>query len=368
MVEKYITIDLIMQVNYVFSLLILSLIGFIILRRLLLLPFDYWNDRRKQVYTRLLANILKYHERPQRFTSKKLLRVRNFMDRMSLEEILIDKLETTENERLKNMLTQIYENLGLFEWRKKMLGYLNVWERRITVDILGKSLSKKAIAPLMRISLRDRDEDVRFLAVKSLGRLKAVESIGNIIKLIEKLPSERCAVVADIMINFGLDSVPHIVKQLDSRNANTKYWCLRSLVEIPVPADHPDMPQIRSKLMSLLDDPNPEVRGYSAICLSRLGVNESVGRIRELLRSDKDPYVRSHAALALGTLKDPSAIEDLVNSLPDENWDVSFNASQSLAKFGQKVEQIIKNNPSCSISLAWARCMEVADEVGINEF
>ncbi|MFA5105135.1 MAG: hypothetical protein WC527_08175 [Candidatus Margulisiibacteriota bacterium] len=176
-----VNIGTIILVNWVMLGIIVAIIFFIFLRRLLLFPIQIWQEKREKVYTRVLTDILKYTEKAARLTNKRFLCVRNTVDKIALEEILLKKMGTTHNEHLKQMLTKIYEDLGMVGWRVKQLKYMDSWSRKVAADSLGKSLSKLAIIPLTRISLRDRDEDVRFIATKSLGKLNyyRLKAIGS---------------------------------------------------------------------------------------------------------------------------------------------------------------------------------------------
>jgi HEAT repeat protein len=60
---------------------------------------------------------------------------------------------------------------------------------------------------------------------------------------------------------------------------------------------------------------------------------EAVGRVRELLKNDKDARVRQQAALTLGEMKAKSAIPDLRAAL-DDKGEVAFAAAKALTDIG----------------------------------
>ena len=198
--------------------------------------------------------------------------------------------------------------------------------------------------------------------------LKAVESIENIIGLFKRLPYERCAVVADILIDFDQYSLMPLCKALGTEDSNTKFWCVRALSEIDIAPDNPFFAEIKGRLSALLGDENYETRGYSAICLAKMQAKEMTGAIVSLLKNDKETFVRSHAAIALGIMQDNSVIKDLIDCIGDKNWDVSHSCARALAQFGQQIENMLRGNLTCSLDTALKRCKEVAEEVGINDF
>jgi len=313
--------------------------------------------------------MVKYHKKPVKILHSRFMRVRNFMDKNVLESILIEKQDKSRNRHLKQLLTRIYEELGLVDWRVGQLKSLNSGKRKIAAYNLGSSLSKKAVKPLTEISLHDSNEDVRFVALKSLGKLEATDSLEKIIGLFKSFSYERCMVVADILIDFHYKALPLLCKYLNSPDSNTRFWCLRTLVEIDITVHLPFYEEMKSKIITLLNDQYYETRAFAAVCLAKLGEKNSSAKILKLLQNDQHPLVRSYAAGALGMLNTDSIIVGLVEAMKDKSWEVSYNASLALVNFGaEKVESALKIDPTCSFAEAWVRCKELAGgELDIND-
>ncbi len=73
--------------------------------------------------------------------------------------------------------------------------------------------------------------------------------------------------------------------------------------------------EARSVLLPLLDDKRPFVRREAAYALGFVEDWGATNRLRRLLINDRDLEVRAAAAIAIGNIGDPSAIEDLLKSL-----------------------------------------------------
>ncbi|MDD2580430.1 MAG: HEAT repeat domain-containing protein [Desulfuromonadaceae bacterium] len=86
------------------------------------------------------------------------------------------------------------------------------------------------------------------------------------------------------------------------------------------------------KLVKLLEDPNEEVRNFSAVMLGDIGRREAVGALIRAL-GDPDMNVRHSVAEALGKIGDRAAILPLVNSLKSDFW-LQYAAISALGNIG----------------------------------
>lgn len=86
------------------------------------------------------------------------------------------------------------------------------------------------------------------------------------------------------------------------------------------------------KLIKLLEDPNEEVRNFSAVMLGDIGRREAVGALIRAL-GDPDMNVRHSVAEALGKIGDRAAILPLVNSLKSDFW-LQYAAISALGNIG----------------------------------
>src|SRR5438128_525983 len=91
-------------------------------------------------------------------------------------------------------------------------------------------------------------------------------------------------------------------------------------------------------LLRALRDPTVQssmltVRGLAASELAKAGVEEAGPPIIDLLK-DENHWVRMDAAIALGRLREPSAVGALIEALADDRLSVRRWAAGSLGKIG----------------------------------
>lgn len=96
-------------------------------------------------------------------------------------------------------------------------------------------------------------------------------------------------------------------------------------------------------LLRLLEDEDHDVRHWAAMALGEIGDPRAVEPLSGLLLVDEDEGVRLEAARALVKLKDRRATEALVSALRDEKWVVRTWAAAALGEIGdlRAVEPLI---------------------------
>lgn len=349
--------------NYVLLLLIGMIILFIFLRRLALYPFLAWFERRKTYYLHSVEKILARSLENDEYV-KKITRVKNLMDKSALEEVLIEALAAVADKNKRRILIRIYEETGIAGWRIGQMKSFNVWKRRMAADLLGKSQSLRAETPLF-LALRDKDEDVRLIAAKGLGKLKAKGAIDSVVDLFKDFPPEKCLIVANILIDFGEEAVPALSETLKTPNLKTCYWSLRALSEIDLVPDGSKYRDLEEKLEKLLPEHGARIRAYSAICLAKIASWDMVGKIASLLE-DHSPVVRAEACRALGILGNPEAIDRLMKCLNDNNWIVNYAASRALITFGGRIKRKLQENLKSSQDMIYKRSRELLEELEIH--
>ncbi|MBK5274809.1 MAG: HEAT repeat domain-containing protein [Desulfuromonadales bacterium] len=110
----------------------------------------------------------------------------------------------------------------------------------------------------------------------------------------------------------------------DDDNADLRNGAMEILVSFGVKST--------PKLIKLLEDPNEEVRNFSAVMLGDIGRREAVGPLI-LALGDPDMNVRLAVAEALGKIGDRAAIPPLISSLKSDFW-LQYAAISALGNIG----------------------------------
>lgn len=95
---------------------------------------------------------------------------------------------------------------------------------------------------------------------------------------------------------------------------------------------------VTARLVTLLQDPSPDVRRTAALSLGKIGHSAAATALVEAL-SDPDSYVREYSAWALGQIGEDvneAAAVSLAGALSDERDSVKLAVAQALGKIGPR--------------------------------
>ena len=87
-----------------------------------------------------------------------------------------------------------------------------------------------------------------------------------------------------------------------------------------------------NELRSLFASPSPAIRARAALAAGRIGHEDSVSALVDLIEKDKDPGVRSMAVFALGETESASGADALLTILKNTRGDLRARAVEALGK------------------------------------
>lgn len=140
-------------------------------------------------------------------------------------------------------------------------------------------------------------------------------------------PASRVATYLD---QFASPVASELLPLLEDGRPHVRYWAVVLL------ARYPSMPGLGQKLASLKADPDAQVRKAAVGSMARIGGPAAVTVAVELL-DDAVPFVRAHAARALGDLGQTDMAACVAPLLADSNWWVRLAAKESLEAMGSEV-------------------------------
>ncbi|MCK4765966.1 MAG: HEAT repeat domain-containing protein [Candidatus Aminicenantes bacterium] len=184
-----------------------------------------------------------------------------------------------------------------------------------TTSFLGRTGSKKAIPPLIKILTGNKDDGIRVNAADSLCRIDFEEAI------------------------------PHLIKAL--RDDKDGYLRKRISTMLGRSGSEKAIPQLVELLRS---DKYSDVRSSAASALGHIGSENAIPQLIHSISSDEDSVVRRSAADALGKIGSEKAISQLIHMLTDaEISDVRYCAAEALGQIGseksiQKLIHLITNS------------------------
>lgn len=202
----------------------------------------------------------------------------------------------------------------------RMDGSLPEWTRSVDEE------TRRRVAAVLEAALRDGDEKVRETAQKAL------DAIGD--------PSRGTVVVSSPCRGNCIFGNPHISVALDIRAAIVEIETRLALVEMQRGGSEARKRSLAllvgrtessaAALATLLQDRDPQIRTLAALHLDSVVYPPAIPGWIALL-GDKDDSLRERAAISLGAIGDPSAIDELtLTLLNDQSPDVRRQAAHSL--------------------------------------
>lgn len=200
--------------------------------------------------------------------------------------------------------------------------------RKLTAQVLGDTLDRRAIAPLMEALQAEETPAVQAELCRSLARLGATAAIPALHALSRN--------TADMTVHKAADDA---VKALSAPEASGGDG------DIAVEIDDLKEAGMEALLLDLLHDEGAPVRVQAADGLGRVESVKAVTELAAVLAADPQPYVRRAAAEALGAILWPGrttrdritpaqrakAVEGLTAALGDPDMAVQAEAAWSLS-------------------------------------
>ncbi|MDP3564823.1 MAG: HEAT repeat domain-containing protein, partial [Methanoregula sp.] len=222
-------------------------------------------------------------------------------------------------------------------FRQKRLLYLMVpivvelafFDRFNPAGLLGADVKKLKsrwdIAGLVRL-LEHKDPLVQYEAAEALGDLGDEKAVAPLITALKR--DEFSGVrwkAAEALSKIGNPAVGPLIRALQYPDDDVRWKAAIALGEI-------GNPEAVEPLIQLLSDEDRFVRSRAAHALSMIGEPAVPSLVQALKKGDYG--VRWGAALALGKIKNPLAIEPLIFALADEQAMVRGEAAAALASIG----------------------------------
>ena len=172
-------------------------------------------------------------------------------------------------------------------------------------------------------------EKVKLFAAGELGRLKSVEAIQTLssVALVDAQPTVRAAAVNALVQIDANKVVPTLGKALQDADPVVASAAAAGLGKAKARS------AVRPLLMVLLHN-SPRLRSASAEAVGRIDDARAVRPLLKVLASDDVIEVRQQAAKALGTLKDRRAVPELVTALDAPEASLRVFAVDALGDIG----------------------------------
>lgn len=252
-----------------------------------------------------------------------LLRAMMFIVIAFVLGVITDRMKK-EQEQIINKVTDAAFSAGLNECSTRgMQGR----KSRIPSFASVKTMSERRDIPGLIWALKKRDQVVQYQAAEALG------NIGDALAteaLMDALTGDQYSGIrwkaAEALGKIGAPAVPHLIQALKNPDEDVKWKAAVTLGEIG------DL-RAAEPLVDLLGDEDRFVRSRAAYALGLIGSGAVAPLTKALLNGSIE--VRRGAAAALGTIRDPNAVEALIQALSDPVDEVWQDVIGALSLLGE---------------------------------
>ena len=196
--------------------------------------------------------------------------------------------------------------------------------RREAVITLGEMGDERCVEPVLR-ALRDGDWQVREVAIEACGHIGS-PAVEGLLRLLRDWDVRRYAIAALAKIKDERVLDP-LIQQL--RSDEFKEFATDALVELGQPAVE--------KLLAALKDKDEVVRKQAVIALGQIKDASALDALIEMLQ-DKDWFTRIQAAAAIDALHDDRGKDAIKTLLKDPDEVVRMRAERIIAGWRKRPE------------------------------
>ncbi len=202
-----------------------------------------------------------------------------------------------------------------------MAGARAGWRRAAAAFRLG-DIGPASAATALTAALQDPDRDVRIAAARSLGRLRAPESAGQLLAAAvdRRVPP---ALVRWALLQIGAPALPRLLPGLTSDQERLRAGAVQLIGLLGGPGE-------AAQIEDGLRDTSAMVRTQAARALSRIGGRRNLPALRQAMW-DRVPMVREAAAGALGALRDRESVPMLAIRAGGDQFEVARACARAVA-------------------------------------
>jgi HEAT repeat protein len=260
--------------------------------------------------------------------------------------VLIDTLQTMPDKRVVNTLVHLVEDsdetiraaaaatlaklTGIRSFGNNAQQWKTWWARNrdkppsLWLSDLADSLARSKAA------LEEENRRLRARLAKALGNLYAATPV-----------DQRTAMVGELLKDSMADVRLAAVGLLDRLVLNGGNG------EAAMTAA-----EVRQQIQSLMNDESPDVRAAAAQLTARLGDRELTATLLGRLAAEQDVKVRQGLVAALGQLRDPAALDAVVQEIASGQDAVATTAAAALARIADKSDLTDEQRAAAAAALS----------------
>ena len=192
--------------------------------------------------------------------------------------------------------------------------------REQAAKTLGNLKDPQAVQGLI-IACRDRDGAVKSSAAEALGKIGDPKAVPTLIKLFKDTSKIVRETAGTALVHIGDSSVDALLQSLKDPHFVVRCHAVRSLggmtTDYQIGRAWVKEPRVVEALVECLKDPDRAVREDATIALGIIGDSQAVDG---LIEATKDGAVKRHAIASLGMIGDPRALPAVLDALKGKGF------------------------------------------------
>ena len=289
-----------------------------------------------------------------------------------LENIIIDYLQQVRG-TTADKLKKLAENSGVVDLKvEQLIDSDQWWKKSEAAYALGNLRSKRAIKPLLEC-LEEQNSDLRYQSALALAKIDGTKYLDEAINRLLELKFYPNDVILRLIEAVEEDIYPVMEQLLSSQEIKKKIIALRSL---GLKQDYRALKWIKDYLQA-------ENSKLVIACLKaayHLGDVDDDQYFKLLLstRNKDDTKVRANLAKVLEKFRSSASRRELKELMTDPQWEVRYNAAQSLLAHGNKgllaLSQQLGSEDNFAQDIAWQTLQQemlfndlLADQESVNQ-
>jgi HEAT repeat protein len=192
--------------------------------------------------------------------------------------------------------------------------------REQAAKALGNLKDPQAVQGLI-IACRDRDGAVKSAAAEALGKIGDAKAVPTLIKLFKDTSKIVRETAGTALVHIGESSVDALLQSLKDPHFVVRCHAVRALggmtTDYQIGRAWVKEPRVVEALVDCLKDPDRAVREDATIALGIIGDSQAVDG---LIEATKDGAVKRHAIASLGMIGDPRALPAVFDALKGKGF------------------------------------------------
>ena len=254
-------------------------------------------------------------------------------DATLMEEIawsMLPKVRGTSREALVAWL----QSRGSVDTARKQTTSMGSVRRARAAQRLGAAGLTETAPEVTRL-LTDRNQEVRVVAARALGKLGNPDAVPALLDSLEGTRRIPTSLVSMALIHIGPPAIEELMNGLNRRSSWSRMVCADLL------GVHGAYQATAPLCDLVVNDMSINVRVRAAGALGRIGAPQGIPALLGVITGHNHSLLRTAATKALGRIGADAVYEPLFELTTDQDAEVAISAAEALASLGRRGQEML---------------------------